>query len=178
MAWNSESGWAGSLSGSGGSVSGPVLYPDGTVTVPSISFTNDQNTGFYRIGADNLGITIGGILRVNFTTTLATFTTILVSPAGSLAAPSFYFTGDAERGLYLQTNSVGIAGGAHVTGPLTISALATPGSITVTPMGTTGATTYTYKLVATVGGVTTDQGAASSTATCNATLNGTNFNRL
>ena len=103
---------------------------------------------------------------------------VLIAPAGTLAAPTYSLAGDAERGLYLQASSTGIAGGAHVTGPLTVAALATPGAITVTPMGTTGATTYTYKLVATVGGVTTEAGAASSTATGNATLDGTNFNRL
>ena len=98
--------------------------------------------------------------------------------AGTLAAPSLVFTGSAERGLYSTGTLVGIAGGAHVTGPLTVAALATPGSITVTPQGTPGATTYTYVLVATVGGATTEAGANSSTATGNAVLDGTNFNRL
>lgn len=58
------------------------------------------------------------------------------------------------------------------------AALATPGSITVTPQGTSGATTWTYKLVAINATGTTEAGAASSTTTGNATLDGTNFNRL
>ena len=58
------------------------------------------------------------------------------------------------------------------------AALATPGSITVTPQGTTGAVTWTYKLVAVNATGTTEAGAASSTATGNATLDGTNYNRL
>lgn len=58
------------------------------------------------------------------------------------------------------------------------AALATPGSITVTPQGTSGATTWTYKLVALNATGTTEAGAASSTATGNATLDGTNYNRL
>lgn len=62
---------------------------------------------------------------------------------------------------------------------LTATALATPGAITVTPQGTTGATTVTYKLVAFLAdGTSTEAGAASSTATSNATLSATNFNRL
>src|SRR3990167_489147 len=63
----------------------------------------------------------------------------------------------------------------HLLEPAT---LATPGSITVTPQWTSGATTWTYKLVAINATGTTEAGAASSTATGNATLDGTNYNRL
>jgi hypothetical protein len=38
-----------------------VLLRDGTVSAPSISFTNDTDTGIYRIGADNLGVAANGI---------------------------------------------------------------------------------------------------------------------
>ena len=58
------------------------------------------------------------------------------------------------------------------------AALSTPGSITVTPQGTSGAATWTYKLVAINANGTTEAGAASSTTTGNATLDGTNYNRL
>ena len=62
---------------------------------------------------------------------------------------------------------------------VTATALATPGSITVTPQGTGGAVTWTYKLVARLAdGTTTEAGAASSTAVGNATLSASNFNRL
>jgi hypothetical protein len=36
------------------------LTPDGSVTVPSYSFTNDTNTGIYRAAADVIGVTCGG----------------------------------------------------------------------------------------------------------------------
>ncbi len=67
---------------------------------------------------------------------------------------------------------------------------ATPGAPTVTPQGTTGATSYSYKLVARVKGLPnalgviieasakTDASTAGSTATGNATLSTSNFNRL
>jgi len=62
---------------------------------------------------------------------------------------------------------------------VTATALATPGAITVTNQGTPGGTTVTYKLVALLAdGTTTEAGAASSTATSNATLSASNFNRL
>lgn len=48
-------------------VSGPTApFVDGSAAVPSISFTNQTNTGFYRIGADNLGISLGGIKQLDF----------------------------------------------------------------------------------------------------------------
>lgn len=39
---------------------------DGAVGTPSINFTSDTNTGFYRIGADNVGLSLGGTVKVNF----------------------------------------------------------------------------------------------------------------
>jgi len=40
---------------------------DGSVSVPSYSFTSDINTGMYRVGSDNLGFSVGGVeqLRLN-----------------------------------------------------------------------------------------------------------------
>lgn len=40
----------------------------GTVASPSYSFSTDTNSGFYAIGADNIGLSLGGTLRVNFST--------------------------------------------------------------------------------------------------------------
>jgi len=40
--------------------SGVVLNSDGAVSNPSISFTNDTNTGLYRIGSDKIGIATNG----------------------------------------------------------------------------------------------------------------------
>lgn len=34
---------------------------DGTVSVPSISFSSDTDTGFYRIGANSIGVSAGGV---------------------------------------------------------------------------------------------------------------------
>lgn len=58
--------------------------------------------------------------------------------------------------------------------------LATPGAPTVTPQGTGGGTTWTYRFAAVTGpdGKESDAGATGTTAVGNATLNGTNFNRL
>ena len=44
----------------GQNVSTTTTFPDGTVSAPGLSFTNDANTGVYRIGADNMGVSTGG----------------------------------------------------------------------------------------------------------------------
>jgi hypothetical protein len=41
----------------------PGYFPDGTAISPSISFTNDQNTGFFRPGNDQVGVTTAGVQR-------------------------------------------------------------------------------------------------------------------
>lgn len=43
-----------SLSGGG------VGFPDGSVSNPSIKFTNDGDTGFYRISDNKIGVSVGG----------------------------------------------------------------------------------------------------------------------
>jgi hypothetical protein len=39
---------------------GASTFPDGTVSAPSITFTSDTNTGFFRPAADTIGATVGG----------------------------------------------------------------------------------------------------------------------
>ena len=45
------------------------LAGDGTVSSPGIAFNADTNTGLYRIGADNLGFTTGGVSAGNIGST-------------------------------------------------------------------------------------------------------------
>ena len=59
-----------------------------------------------------------------------------------------------------------------------LSALSTPPTPTVTPQGVAGVTAYSYKVVAGHRQGTTEAGSAGSTATGNATLSSTNFNRV
>lgn len=73
-------------------------------------------------------------------------------------------------------------GSSNVTGLFAtvsgISALSTPGAPTVTPQGTPGGTTYSYKITALNARGETVASSAGTTSTGNATLNGSNFNRL
>lgn len=42
---------------------------DGSAAAPSWSFSGDTDSGFYRIGPNNIGLTLAGTLSVNFSTT-------------------------------------------------------------------------------------------------------------
>jgi hypothetical protein len=42
-----------------------IIAPVGSVGTPAYSFANDPNTGIYRIGADNIGISCGGVTIAN-----------------------------------------------------------------------------------------------------------------
>lgn len=46
---------------------GRVFNGDGNQTTPSYTFVNDTNTGFYRIGSDNVALSLGNRRNVNFT---------------------------------------------------------------------------------------------------------------
>jgi hypothetical protein len=59
-----------------------------------------------------------------------------------------------------------------------LPALSTPAAPTITPQGTTGASTWTYKVEALNKDQTSIASAAGSTTTGNATLSSTNFNRI
>ena len=72
------------VSATGLGVVGTTLSGDGTVSLPSFGFTSDTNSGFYRIGADNIGLTLGGVVSWNYTASTATFT---YTEAGAAVGP-------------------------------------------------------------------------------------------
>jgi hypothetical protein len=43
-----------------------VLFADGAVSTPGISFQGDQDTGFYRIGANNVGLALNGVKYADY----------------------------------------------------------------------------------------------------------------
>jgi hypothetical protein len=49
-----------------------LLLGDGSASAPSYSFSSDTDTGFYRIGDNNIGLSLGGSLKVDFSTDIET----------------------------------------------------------------------------------------------------------
>lgn len=89
---------------------------NGTAAAPSLAFLADDTTGIYRAGANQMNISVGGTLRVTFSTTAVTSTVPLLGPNGTAAAPSFGFSGDAGDGLYraaADSPAIAVAGAEH-----------------------------------------------------------------
>jgi hypothetical protein len=71
---------------------GQVLAAAGTSGAPGVSFSADPNTGMYRLGEDDLGLSAGG-LRFRLTTAAVTMTiptTVTVTDAVTNTASSIY----------------------------------------------------------------------------------------
>ena len=48
---------------------GAGKFLDGAVATPGIKFEQDQDTGFYRVGANHLGVAVGGVKKLGVTST-------------------------------------------------------------------------------------------------------------
>jgi hypothetical protein len=110
--------------GSDLTVAGELFLSDGTSAAPSLAFTNDANTGLYRIGADTLGVTANGAEVGRFGTTGLTLAAAMdltvpgeiLASNGAAATPSVTFTSDPNTGLYsAAADQIGVAcNGANV----------------------------------------------------------------
>lgn len=65
-------------------MSGQLKAASGTVLLPGLAFSSDTDCGFYRIGADNVGLALNGAKVVDFATTGAAVTGTL-SATGALS---------------------------------------------------------------------------------------------
>jgi len=77
-----------------------VDVPLGAVGTPSITFTGDTNTGIYSPGADQVGISTGGTVRLSLSTTAISSALAINLPLGAVGTPSITFTGDLNTGLF------------------------------------------------------------------------------
>ena len=82
----------------GGTFTGPLLLPDGTVTVPSIAFASEPTTGFYRIAAGFWGLTLSGAGRIGFYPAIPE---IRLNSAGALVWVSNNNVGTGTADLYI-----------------------------------------------------------------------------
>lgn len=95
-----------------GEIDAEPLLEDGTAADPSLSFYKDTDTGIFRYGTDWLGITTGGVMRFNVSSTVATSLVKLLEIDGTAAAPSYTFASDLDTGIFRSAeNVIGIAAG-------------------------------------------------------------------
>jgi hypothetical protein len=97
-----------------------ILTLDGTATAPGWRFANDTDTGFYRIGVDNLGLSLGGTKRWDFAAAGSTLTgTLTVSGAVTLQS-TLAVTGNATL-----SGTLGVTGAATLSSTLAVTGDAT-----------------------------------------------------
>jgi hypothetical protein len=90
-------------------LSAPIYLPDGSAPFPAIAFSNDTDTGFYRIGVDTIGISPGGAQRVSISPASTIFGTgLTIAPSLSISGGGTFQAGtvaysDANWGLLMRT---------------------------------------------------------------------------
>jgi len=85
--------------------SGKVIVSDGgTVSLPGFSFIGDVDLGIYRIGADNLGISVGATKRIDVGTSTVS---ILSSASGTSEILSLDDVGDTTVWVFEYTDATG-----------------------------------------------------------------------
>lgn len=88
----------------------PIKFYAGTVTLPGISFASNPGNGFYNIGANSYGVAVNGA-------NIATFSTAGIGVIDGLdSAPSIRFSSHATTGFYYSSaNELGVSVGGVVT---------------------------------------------------------------
>lgn len=91
--------------------------PAGSAAAPPISFSGDPNSGLYNVGADDIALVTNGAIRLELTTTVATFTGVgtVWGPDGTVGAPCWSFFNDPNTGIIRVAADVGglVAGGVE-----------------------------------------------------------------
>lgn len=75
----------------------PVLFADGSFSLPSIAFASDPDTGLYRVSSNVIGIVAGTQLGISVTSGQINLLKPVVFPNSSSA--EFHFTGDTQTEL-------------------------------------------------------------------------------
>ena len=111
-------------------VNAGVNYPDGTLANPSITFTDDLDTGFYRAGANTVALVSGGTKIAQFPTTQGTSGYAMVTDGGgnlSWGKAGGATGGGSDEIFYVNSQSVtqnytlAAAKNAGTFGPITIN---------------------------------------------------------
>ncbi len=96
----------------------PLPLDDGAVAAPGLAFAADMNTGMYRIGADNIGFSTNGVLRVGIENGNLDVDVPIYALDGAVGGPAYSFDTDATTGIYMiAAGQMGIA----ITGALDFS---------------------------------------------------------
>ena len=106
---------------------------NGTVSLPSLTFSGDDNTGLYWVSSDTLGIATGGVQAARFTSGSLTLSAVgsglfLNGGGGSSAFIDFYPPASGQNGIFWGGSFTTIRSGANGSFSVGTS------SVTVTPV--------------------------------------------
>jgi hypothetical protein len=134
-------------------MTGQLKSASGSVSAPGVTFSADLDCGYYRIGADNIGFSIGGVKLWDHSSAAATIT-------GALTATTTI------------TGATVAATGAMTKGGVSVEAFASGTAMlfaqTSAPTGWTKSTTHNNKALRVVTG-TASSGGSQDFTTCFAT---------
>ena len=95
------------------------LGSDGSAAAPFYSWSGDVNSGFYRIGSDNVGLSLGGTKRVDFATAGTAITGTLTT-SGIVSVDDTTDTTSGTSGSIHTDGGIGIAKKLFVGGVTTV----------------------------------------------------------
>jgi len=112
--WNSD---ATALTNTTGA-SAVFTVPDGSASAPGLAFEDDTNSGLYRIGSDNVGLTLGGTKRVDYGTAGMSVTGTITA-SGLLSVDDTTESTSGTSGSIHTDGGLGVAKKLHVIGTAT-----------------------------------------------------------
>jgi hypothetical protein len=157
------------------------LVLDGKVTAPGLAFASDPDSGLYRIGANNIGLSLNGTKIVDFTTTGINSTNLGVTTPGSGACTSLSATGALTYGGVALTAAVTGTGSMVLSASPTLTGIVTGAKFISTSGSAGGLSLNTWVPLFTLAtsaaylvSVSCDVGAAGYSAVSAATNDGGN----
>jgi hypothetical protein len=147
-----------SRTGAGGMLA-PFRIADGNVTGPGLSFLNETNTGYYRVGAGSVAFSILGVntLQMNTTSVTVPATRTLNALGNALVAGTFGVTGAATF-----ASTLAVTGALTATGGVTGNVTAASGTSTFNDVVINGALDMAVGSSATITGLSTPTNASDA----------------
>lgn len=131
-----------SLSRSGkGSMSGVLKISNGSAASPALQFGSDSNTGLYRVGADNLGLGVGGALKLDINSSRVNFTnraTIIELQVPNLTDSEVSLAVGAGSGVHLELGGNDLQAKSDATTATSLDLNPLGGNVNLGPQSGTG----------------------------------------
>lgn len=114
-------------------LAGVLKSADGAVGTPSVTFTNDLDSGMYRVGANDIGLSAGGFLGLEVAKSTGSFANVGMgsAPSASDNYPVLIQRSNASTGTYLQISNPSNSASAKATFQLATDVGANTGEVSV-----------------------------------------------